>query len=295
MTHQATWKRTAVLTYAFLACFPVSAAAITNISVVNNSSPSNLIAQADRIREFRTEVTTPATATVNGNEISFTNRVAWMSAHRVLPPSGLPLTWGNSVAYDILFTIEDPLNQGYTLEIDSLARGYLTAEFDSNLGVFPSAVFASGTLMAATLNTGSGFGGLIPPIMPPTEVATATATNAFVNELVEGSGTHNAGFFAGTRSFVLRYSTIASNAGAALQNFNTGEANVRFGLNPTSNLFENATYPGPDREAASQHGHFVTIRATFEGDIASEVPEPGTFVLISAAFVMLGIARRGPA
>jgi hypothetical protein len=295
MTCTRIWSRTAKLSACvILGCFQALAAAITGISVANNSSPNNLIVEASRIREFRTEVTTSGPALVSPSEISFTNRVAWMSAHRVLPPSGLPLTWGNSVAYDILFTIEDPLNIGYTLEIDSAIRGYVTAEFDSNLGVFPSTVFASGTLMAATLDTGSGFGGLIPAIMPPIEVATATATNPFANELVEGSGTYNAGFFTGTRSFVLRYSTIASNTGAALQNFNTGEANVRFGLDPLSNLFQNAAYPGADGETADQHGHFVTIRASFEDDITSPapIPEPGSLLLMSAGFLLLGLVRR---
>ena len=264
-----------------LACGALCAAGtISNISVVNNSSPELTEDTGTRVREFHSQAFTPPAAAGNGNTASFTNRFAWMSAHRVFPggPS-LVLSNSNTVAYDLLFTIEDPLNQGYELSIDSVFRGYLTAGWQSNTGAFASLVFAAGTLMVATLDSGGGFGTAITPLNTAVDVAVADSTNPVSNLLVANSGSYVPGVFTGTHSFVLRYSTLAANTSGALQNFNTGEADVRFGLDPVSTRFVFANYPGLDGETADGHGHFVTVTARFLAD-AGEVPEPGTMSLL---------------
>jgi len=271
-------------------------ASITNITVMNNSGGSFVSDEGYRVREFRTESFTPAKGTPSGNSVSFTNRFAWMSAQRVFPGrSDVLLSHASTVAYDLTFTVDDPLSLGYSLTIDSLIRGYVTAFWESNSSAFPSVVFAAGTGMAATFNDGSGFGPLIPELATDLEIATATDANPFVNRLVSRAGGYAADTYTGTCVFTLRYSTMANNASAALQNFNTGEADVRFGLDPTSTLFLNAAYPGVDGEAANTHGHFLTITADFN-EQPSPVPEPGSFSLMLAAS-LLWIGRkwkRGP-
>ncbi len=266
-------------------------ASITNITVMNNSGGSFVSDEGYRVREFRTESFTPAKGTPSGNSVSFTNRFAWMSAQRVFPGrSDVLLSHASTVAYDLTFTVDDPLSLGYSLTIDSLIRGYVTAFWESNSSAFPSVVFAAGTGMAATFNDGSGFGPLIPELATDLEIATATDANPFVNRLVSRAGGYAADTYTGTRVFTLRYSTMANNASAALQNFNTGEADVRFGLDPTSTLFLNAAYPGVDGEAANTHGHFLTITADFN-EQPSPVPEPGSFSLMLAAS-LLWIGRK---
>jgi hypothetical protein len=265
------------------------AAAITNIQVTNNSSPSFLDMDAIRVREFRTEFAVPADATVSANTATFTSRFAWTSGQRVFPgPSGLPLTHGNTVAYDLIFTVEDPSSVGYDLTLDSSIRGYLTALWEDNVGIFPSLVFASGTLMAATLDDGGGFGPMLTGINTDIEVASATPASPFSQVLVARSGTYAAGHYTGTRTFTLRYSTLADNTGVGLQNYNIGEGNVRFGLDTASPFLRNGSYPGVDGEAAAGHGHFVTVTADFG---TAAVPEPTTFsamtvALCAAAFFM---------
>lgn len=273
----------AVLVLGFAAAANSRAAAISNVSVTNNSGANVSINDPLRLREFRTEATVPASGAVNGNTVTLDSRFAWMSAHRV--NTGGPtvaLLNSNLVAYDLLFTVEDPLNQGYTLAFDSVFRGYLTAKQETNTSTGVSSVFSSGTLMGAHLDTGSGFGGLITALTTTTGVANATAANPLVNLLVSDSGHFDAGSFSGTRSFVLRFTSVGSNTVGALQNFNTGEADVRFGLDPTLAGFTNATYPGLDGESIGTHGHFVTVSAVFGS--ASEVPEPATIGMVLVGF-----------
>ena len=267
-----------------------SATAITAIELVNYSSPGFAQVNALRAREFQTQVSAPARETASGDTVSFTSHVAWMSSHRVFPgPSGLPLTHGNLVEYDLIFTVEDPSMRGYELQIGSTIRGYVNALWEANVGVFSSLVFSSGTLMAATFDDGTG-GVLLPDISTDVEVATATPANPFVELLVARSGTHDAGHYVGTRTFRLHYGSVANNTGVALQNYNIGEGNVRFGLSPTLGDFRNAGYPGPDGESADQHGHFLTVTADF-GPTAA-VPEPGTFGAIAIALFITPLLKR---
>lgn len=269
-----------------IAASPCGAAAITNIEIINNSSPSYTNVSAIRAREFQTQFEAPQSGTRTGDTVSFTTRAAWTSSHRVFPgPSGLPLTHGNSVAYDIVFTVEDPTMAGYDLTFDSSIRGYVSAFWEDNVGAFPSFVFTSGTLMAPRLDDGSGFGPLLSDITTDAEVAVATPADPQVSLLVARQGTHNAGHWIGTRTFTLRYGAQTSNTGVGLQNYNIGEGNVRFGLDSDSPHFRYASYPGSDGEPASAHGHFVTATAQFGP--AAAVPEPATFGAIGIALLLI--------
>jgi hypothetical protein len=178
--------------------------------------------------------------------------------------------------------VDDPAMSGYTLSVDSVFRGYVTALWEGTARPSTELVFAAGTLMGASVNDGSGFGPLLNDISTDTEVAIATSDNPFVNLLVARTGTHEMGSYVGTRTFTVRYGSVGGNTSAALQNYNIGEVNVRFGLDPTYANFLNAEYPGADGESSDTHGHFVTITADFENDI-NPVPEPSTLSLMAVA------------
>ena len=96
----------------------------------------------------------------------------------------------------------------------------------------------------------------------------------------------DAGSFVGTRTFTLRYATIAANTNASLGLRNFGEVGVRFGIEPSSPRFQSVGYPGADGEAAAAHGHFVTVTASYGP--ARPVPEPASLALAGVALLMLG-------
>lgn len=254
----------------------------------NRSDHDRLVDEPLRVREFATEGGFTVPPTLAGDTAFFEHRLAWMAAHRVEP--NLPFTvlsFGNTVAYELSFTVADPAARGYTLDISSVLRGYVSARWDGNQGLFPSTVFATGTLMAAALDSGAGFVRLT-ELDTATRVAIATDATPSVHLLVERAGQHAAGSFVGTRSFTLRYSTLVDNTDAALQNLNHGEANVRFGLAATSPRFVDAGYPGLDGEAAHLHGHFVGVSVVY-----APVPEPAVALLLAGGLAALRLARRG--
>lgn len=277
---------------------PTMAAVISNIRIDNNSSPDAALitSNGERLREFRSAGTAPTGVTAAGDVVSFDTRFAWMSAQRILPGGEQVLpSHANTVAYDLGFRIEDPLSLGYTLSIDAVFRGFLTALSNGAAGTGAARVFAAGTLMSATLDSGSGFGGLIAPLTTAIDVATATDSERFVNLLVDEAARYEAGRFAGSRDFVLRFAALSNNVIASMQNFNRGEANVRFGLDPTLAGFVNAAYPGADGESADRHGHFLTVTARFDGrpDGADggQVPEPGTLALLGLGLLAAAAVR----
>lgn len=95
------------------------------------------------------------------------------------------------------------------------------------------------------------------------------------------------------RSFVLRFTSGGSDTVGAMQNFDTGEANIRFGLDPPRHRFLHANYPGLDGESAATHGHFIPVAAVFN-TIDTGVPEPGTIgmVLIGLSLALRRFSRR---
>jgi hypothetical protein len=283
------FRRIALFVAAVALADHAAAGTINGIGLVNQSDPDTAVSSAgERLVEFRTQAFTPAAATGTGNTSSFTNRFAWMSAHRVLPGGfGASPFFGNTVAYDLVFTIEDPTSQGYVLSFESLFRGYVTSEWD--FAIDPGPVVAAGTPMAAQLDSGSGFSGFIPELATTFGTATATFNDTFENVLVSNAGSYQAGTFFGTQTFQLRFTSLIPNTQAAIAPFNGGEADVRFGLDPTLAGFANAVYPGIDGETPDLHGHFVTVNATF---LTAAVPEPDARALMGLGLALCAAARK---
>lgn len=276
---------------AILLCLGYAATAngagITGIGLLDNSTPNGQAISTGQFAEFRTQAATPASASAIANQYTFTNRFAWMLATRVDSNSVLDGAQNLAqVAYDLTFTVEDSLNQGYNLDFSADYRGYNYAAWKSGTGV--EGITASGTLLGASLSSGGGSTS-IPSLTALPSTATAGSANPTVNVLASGSGTYDAGFFTGTRTFTLSF------AGSPFLNVlnrfpagTTGEAAVRFGLDPTLAQLNFANYPGLDGEAASQHGHFVSVRATFLDPAPAQIPEPGTAGLALAGTLLLG-------
>lgn len=262
-------------------------AGIIGITFLNNSTPNGQAITPGQAAEFRTQASTPASASVVPNGYTFTNRFAWMLATRVNADGSLNGAQNAAqVSYDLTFTVEDSLNQGYNLDFAADYRGYNYAAWRSGNG--PEGITALGTPLTATLLDSGGSTPLL-GLVALSSTATADSTNPVANVLASGSGTHDAGFFSGTRTFTLRFTGFPLlNTLNKIPSDSTGEAAVRFGLDPTIAQLNFADYPGLDGEAASQHGHFVSVRAAFLDPAPAQVPEPGTLGMAVAGTLLLG-------
>lgn len=282
---------------AALAVFAATAAAaatIVDIGIDNNSS-ADQISRTERLgtlfadREFLTQATVPTEADVSGDVSTFSTRFAWIATNHVRALDSDPsASFDKDVAYDLVFTVEDPGGTGYLLEFDTELRGYLTASFDSALSP-PSLVSARGTAMSATLDDGSGAQTAF-PLDTPSGAAIATDVDDFENVLVADLANLDAGVFFGTKTFVLSFAPQGSqspNVDTDVSFFNLGEAAVRFGLNPTLAGYTHSLTPGADGEAPEDLGHFVDVTVT-----GLVVPEPGTLLLVGAGLAGLGGAGR---
>jgi hypothetical protein len=278
----------AVALVAGLGAVPAHSLGIFDINLDNRSADNVRIDDAgERLREFRTFGIAPGSATASGGVADFTSRMAWMMAQRILPGgTGADLLFNRQVEYDLRFTIDDPLSQGYQLDIGSVLRGGLAAKSAAIQGdnAIPGAE-ANGTPMLALFDSGSGFTA-VPALTTPLRFAIANANTPEERVDVDDSGAASLGTFYGTQSFTLRFATLLPNVGTNFLPFNFGEANVRFGLGATLGGFSNADYGDLARQAAD--GHFVRVTASY----LQPVPEPQTYALMGLGLLAMGWQAR---
>lgn len=253
-----------LLTGILLGALIAPAATLTNVTITNTSSPNVQDSGTGYSREFRTELTSGPVTT---NSISAVLR--WYAALQVLEngPDFANVMFVTP-AVEISFTIDDPLNLGYSLSAETALRGYTNAIYAGGGSGGPQEVFASGVGLAAFFDNS-----LILPISLGGIQANANATTPNVSELVTDSGNANLGNFVGTRTFTLRMSNAPSPGGTfGLQNFVYGETAFLYGLSPDNT-----------------DGLSVNITATFAE--SESVPEPGTYALVGAGLLAVAVTR----
>ena len=267
---------------------------ISAISTSNNSSANeSTSAGSNIIREFQT-LPFQGPVHAGGDVVSFDHQMQWYNGYYVDPVvSGAALTHRRNVNYDLKFTVEDPLNRGYTLEIDSFLRGYSTALWTS--GTSSNAVTTTGTTLSGRVDTDTtdGTDTLLNQISALTLNAssgvTANQTTTFSHKFAEDSDSYGAGAFVGTRSFALRFTSVTSGTtNVFLQNNQTGQGSNRFGLANVDSALDptGQSQPG-DLLTNGELGHFVTVKATFE-----PIPEPASLVLVVVALSGMGFMPR---
>jgi hypothetical protein len=265
-----------------------SATTISNVVYQNTSRPDTFEDVSGVHSQFRSSGSVGSVIT-NGNAVSVTSTTQWVGGYRVAAAGFAHLLFIYP-SLSLSFTVDDPSNLGYSLDASSLTRGYLSAIHESGSD-FSLAITAAGTNFGVSFDSGSGFVGIGPMLAFGDSVA-ANSTTTSVNQLVNTSRAANLGAFSGTRNFSLVLSWEPSPAGTIVfQNAEVGQAAIRFGMSSTLDPLTLSKYPGADGEAASDHGNFLTVTATFNQSTEA-VPEPATSALLGAGLVGIGFALK---
>jgi PEP-CTERM motif len=255
-----------------------------SVLVSDNTSSANTHTVASYEAEaFRSTLAWSAPTLVQGAAVA-THRAAW-SVGRASYGNDLILgQTDKQLSYTVGFRIEDPDRLGYRLDVMSLLRGYFTAE-TASLSVFVS---MTGVAMSASVDSGTGFAAA-PALDTSSQSLTFIGGNRSVNTLFAEQATLDLGSFAGSRDFAIRFVAADHNLRLRLDMLGTGQVGLRFGLNPGLAELNQIAYPGLDGEPASEHGHFLTVRATYN---LAPVPEPTTWALLAGGLAGLLWRRR---
>lgn len=244
-------------------------ASITSVVSTDNSS-----AVGTPIWEHQTSVSPVTTA---ANTASFTHTVQLLNS--ATHTGGVAQLHSRNSVFELAFTVEDPTNSGFTLDIDQLLRGYSTVTVEAGRGDATGLLYfvraddstdAPGTLSTRTdlfLSTG-GVTGVVDTGEP-----TLTVSDYFSDD-----SSVTFGSYVGTTDFLLDFTSLLSpTTNVFFQNGSVGSGSVNYGL---------GTLPPGSPFTPADLGHFMTITATFES-----VPEPSSLTTM-AVLSLIGIGYR---
>jgi hypothetical protein len=238
---------------------------ITDISIFNQSSgpPSfpNLT--------FQTQSTLSSVTTV-GSTAFFTHRMAvW---NRLGANGGVAQINKGNVVYQMDFTVNDPLNQGYDISLNNVLRGISLIDITSN----PNNALCWST----GLNLAAYDGAIFLAGVSGTTLGTGFKTAGYHALYEEYSGNQTLGSYLGTQAFSLLLTSIPTpTTNVAFANGATGNGEVIYGLGSIPSGF--GQYDMDDL------GHFLTVKVTMNA-----VPEPGTAGILCSALTCLLFTRR---
>ena len=255
-----------VLAVALFCVLNAKAINISNVTVVNSSDADHYQINGNYItKEFRTENLNTSTVAQNGADASFNNQFGFMMSYRVDQPQApnFALIYLRRIDYTINFTVEDPNNEGYEIDVDHSWRGYATVSREEDIRVSTGL----GTILGR-LDDGSG------PVLYPAltwgggGVNLGALDTAFEEKILTNQKSFTSNQFSGTKTFTLHFSSRPSpSMNSIFQNFGGGETSLRFGLEPTHDSngditrpdFQFASYSQAGSEPIESHGHFVDI------------------------------------
>ena len=274
---------TVIFTTLLVLPLSVDALSVTNVTVANTSPANELFASGNyRVREFRSGTVATSPVTVNGAEHSFSNQFGFLMSHRVNQPEGpnFALIYLRTLGYAMNFTVEDPLNEGYTIDIDHHLRGYVTVSREEPVTVGVS----GGGTMLGSFDDGSG-----PVVQVGLNVfgdgltIHGTDPESFGNKLIDKTFSgYTSPVYTGTRTFTVAFSSHPSPAlTSVIGNFGGGETEARFGLLPTHASSGDPSRPDflyaevPGDLTPSDLGHFLDIHVTSQNppDVCSLLEE----------------------
>ena len=255
-------KRYRMMVAGLLACLalnvPASAQDIVGITVLNSSSP--MPSSSDLIERFFETSSTLEPLLVDGSSVSFTHRLAFLNT--LAAGGGLPQVNKRNVVYQLTFTVEDPDEVGYQVDVSSLMRGVSSitqtegAQAANATGLMLGVTYGVDTTDPAAFATLSGIYGQSTTGVSVTGEGTAT-------ELQESLATAplGAGSYVGTRTFSLFFtSTPTPTTNVVFQNYTVGSGFVNYGL---------GSDVGNSGASPDDLGHFVTVHVAFDGDVVA--------------------------
>lgn len=225
-------------------------------------------------------------ADILGSAVTFDVRYASLLAID-RETGGTPNSIDQVSHYVVVFTINDPLNLGYSLAIETDRRGALS-QFNDGSGSSAATLAAVVGTLNSTTEAGLGL------------IAATVSGNTTANTDVNQSNSHTANFV-GTQTFTLDFLWTLNTTQS-----NQDEAAIRLGIGGSLAGTSVDDYPGGDNRTASNDGHFLNVTATLLSSpkppedttppAAVGVPEPGVMLLLGSGFVALGgmLKRRRP-
>lgn len=183
--------------------------------------------------------------------------------------------------YTVQFTIDPGTISAkvqYTVDIDTLLRGWLTAVDDSGIGSSSggSSVISNVTAKVNTVNN---------PTLSLASAANIGGTSGTNDVAINKAGGISLGPFTGVNVFTLQFTWTTT--ATSPQNVAGGDEHaVRLGAPGPLGGASADDYPGPNNRNINNDGHFVNVTATIVA-----VPEPSTLAMATVAG--LGIAFFG--
>ncbi|MFI4854200.1 MAG: hypothetical protein ACIAQF_04365 [Phycisphaerales bacterium JB065] len=234
-----------------------SAQTITNVAAINESSDDPV----SEDREFFTQGQL-FPVTNHGLTASFVHRMAFRNTHSAF--GGVAQVNKRNVIFEVSFTVEDPNDHGFLIQIDEYMQGISGIHWEesgsgtalatglSGLAEYDDSTDAADTFDPIGSLVGSGTAGV--QISEPGSVA----------ELHENSNRAVLGPYTGTTTFVIRFNSLfTSTTNVVFPNNTVGSGGVVYGLGPVP--------PGFEQVTADDLGHFFTITASFASPCTGDV------------------------
>lgn len=259
---------------ASIALFAVASSAysiqLSNVVVNNDSSDAVLVGN----RQFETQSTLFGVTSTQTSSV-FSHRMAARNSH--LATGGTAQTHKRNVVFQITFTVDDPTNHGYALNLSALTKG--VSRIEQSIG--SSQALATGLTLDTRVkelsdpNSEFQFLGSL-----SYSTASATVTGIGSNLVVgENSGEVALGQFVGTRTFQVNFTSVTTpTTNVLFQNNAQGSGDVLYGL---------GDIPAGLGLQLDDLGHFFTVEATFE-----PIPEPATLASLALGGLILSRRRR---
>lgn len=207
--------------------------------------------------------------------------------------------WRQHVSYDLAFTVEDPGNVGYQLDLATQLIGFVTLLGPTNSDPLASHLTAGASFNVRfddNLTDGENLGAAdqVGGATLGTGGINADPITMIVNEKIDLAGGATLGNYVGTRQFKVRVTTQTAPNSVNFANAGEGHGALRFGATtdfipdpmvmnvPT---LDAAAYPGSDGETPDQHGHFTTLTVTY-------APEPASLALLGLGAALVAGRRR---